>query len=99
MFHPRLVSEKSSGGALSLPDIPIDASGVEKVHTFKLEKAEAIRNTSNLRAELRQACAGLPIHWADSIDGSDLDAMTRNGEDTSATDRSRCKDRPLPRFM
>ena len=36
MFHPRLVS---------LPDIPIDGSGVEKVHTFKLEKAEAIQNT------------------------------------------------------
>ncbi|CAF0777700.1 unnamed protein product [Adineta steineri] len=78
--YPRLFLSESSGDGFAVPDLPIDASNVEKIHIFKLEREETIQNTSYLRSELQQACAGLPVHWADSVDEKDLDRMTENGE-------------------
>ncbi|CAF0777680.1 unnamed protein product [Adineta steineri] len=78
--YPRLFLSESSGDGFVVPDLPIDASGVEEIHIFKLEREETIQNTSYLRLELQQACAGLPVHWADSVDEKDLDRMTETGE-------------------
>lgn len=61
-------------------DLPLLASAMEQVRVFKLERLETIQNISYIREELRQACAGLPIHWADSLDESQLDSMVRNNE-------------------
>lgn len=80
MRHVQINWPESSGTGFALPDMPIDANSVEKVKIFKLEQQQPMDNTSYLRLELRQACAGLPIYWADSIDEADLNGMTRSGE-------------------
>ncbi|CAF1673539.1 unnamed protein product, partial [Adineta ricciae] len=78
--HAKSISVESSDNGLSMPNLPVDVSGVEETHIFKLERQEPIQNTSYLRSELQQACAGLSIHWADSVNENDLDSMTRTGE-------------------
>ncbi|CAF1159313.1 unnamed protein product [Adineta ricciae] len=78
--HSRMVSVKSTDNGLSMPDLPVDASGVEEIRVFKLERQDAIQNTSYLRLELQQACAGLAIHWADSVNENDVDRMVQNDE-------------------
>ncbi|CAF1197818.1 unnamed protein product [Adineta ricciae] len=78
--HSKMVSMKSADNGLSMPDLPVDASGVEEIRVFKLERQDVIQNISHLRLEFQQACAGLAIHWADSVNENDVDGMVRNGE-------------------
>lgn len=75
----KLVWPEISDSGFSLPDLPIDASRVEKVHLLKLEESKPMANTSFLRLELQQACAGLPIYWADTINEADLNNPKSNG--------------------
>ncbi|CAF5137826.1 unnamed protein product, partial [Rotaria sp. Silwood1] len=53
----------------------IDATNVKMRKTFKLQQEQPMQNTSFLRAEMQEACAGKPIFWADSVDEAELQSM------------------------
>ncbi|CAF2069925.1 unnamed protein product [Rotaria magnacalcarata] len=75
-----IVDSSFSEVRMSLPQLPLLADQMHELHIMKLEMPDPLQNVSYLRSELREACTGLPIYWADSIDESQLDGLTRNGE-------------------